>query len=176
MDLVVVSCAIPPLSWEHRRRAPLSKTAFRAARGTCPGTRRKQAGGAEPIWGRHVSALAANRSMTPERQANRLPAFVRFGSKAARTISAGSQPTSALPRKRTTADRLGRSAQCQKRTHPPQHTTHGLRALCARELDATVRGCADAQCSWPPLSRPPWARRASVPAGKRQRSFKPFCF
>jgi len=76
MDLVVVSCAIPPLSWEHRRRrAPLSKTAFRAARGTCPGTRRKQAGGVEPIWGRHVSALAANRSTTLERQANRLPAF-----------------------------------------------------------------------------------------------------
>ena len=49
MDLVVVSCAIPPLSWEHRRRAPLSKTAFRAARGTCPGTRRKQAGGADPM-------------------------------------------------------------------------------------------------------------------------------
>ena len=82
MDLVVVSCAIPPLSWEHRRRAPLSKTAFRAARGTCPGTRRKQAGNAEPIWGRHVSALAANRSMTAERQANRLPAVVRYGSKA----------------------------------------------------------------------------------------------
>jgi hypothetical protein len=52
MDLVVVSCAIPPLSWEHRRRrAPLSKTAFRAARGTCPGTRRKQAGG-----GAHMGA------------------------------------------------------------------------------------------------------------------------
>ena len=84
MDLVVVSCAVPPLFWEHRRhRAPLSKTAFRAARGTCPGTRRKQAGGAEPIWGRHVSALAANRSMTSERQANRLPAVVRYGSKAA---------------------------------------------------------------------------------------------
>src|SRR5262245_1621631 len=46
----------------------------------------------------------------------------------------------------------------------------------ARELEATVRDRADAQCSWRPLSRPPWARRDSVPAGKRQRSFKPVCF
>src|SRR5215831_17978391 len=69
------------------------------------------------------------------------------------------------------------SALCQKRTYAPQHTTHGLRALFdlivgARELGATVRDRADTQCSWRRLSRPPWARRDSVPAGKRQRSFQ----
>src|SRR5262249_40550139 len=85
------------------------------------------------------------------------------------------------PPKRTNRRHVGMSALCHKRTHPPQHATHGRQALFdlivgARELGVTVRDCADTQCSWRPLSRPPWARRASVPAGKRQRSFKPFCF
>jgi hypothetical protein len=34
--------------------------AFRATRGTCRGTRHKRAGGAEPIWRRHVSAESLN--------------------------------------------------------------------------------------------------------------------
>jgi len=57
-----------------------------------------------------------------------------------------------------------------------QPTGSGLYSISSSALASWGRQLAGTQCSWRPLSRPPWTRRGWVPAGKRQRSLKPFCF